>query len=217
LKNINTSDCLACIDPALFAAELFKSLHENDKKENKIVAVNLREIDAHYLSQISTKDLLPPLTNLLNTIATQHEILLVPMHTFGIGGDDRYVLNRLARHINSSNIYVQNIPLNLEEIINTYFHAVFCIGMRFHSVLLQTILNGKNYILDYTNPQNGKIINFLYQIKAFDFYKYRYYSLTSLDKEFFNPSTDVVKYLINPIQICDFRKVYIENLNRLFL
>jgi len=215
-KNINVSDCLASIDPALFSAELFKSLYKNNAKKNKIVVVNFREIDEIYLPKSLAKNLLPLLVDLLQTITTQYETLLVPMHTFGVGGDDRYILNRLAGKVKSENLRVQNIPLSLEETMDVYFNSAFCIGMRFHSVLLQTVLNGRNYILDYTNPVNGKIINLLGQLKALDFYKHRYYSLAKLDGKLFNPTNDIPQYKIDAEQINDFKKIYIENIKKLF-
>ena len=36
--------------------------------------------------------------------------------------------------------------------------------MRFHSVVFQTILNGKNFVLDYTEPRKGKIIGFVDEV-----------------------------------------------------
>jgi Uncharacterized conserved protein len=217
LRNINTSDCLASIDPALFSAELFKLLYKSNEKENKTVAINLREIDVHYLTKTPTENILSLFVNLLQTITNQHEVLLVPMHTFGIGGDDRYILNRLAKKVSSKNLLVQNIPLSLEETMKVFYNSTFCIGMRFHAVLLQTILSGRNYILDYTNPENGKIINLLNQLDANDFYEYRYYSLVQLNKEIFTPTDDISQYKVDAAQVCGFKDIYIENIKRLLL
>ena len=58
-----------------------------------------------------------------------------------------------------------------------YYDAYFCVGMRFHSVVLQTVLNGKNYILDYTEPQKGKIYGMLDELNIVDVYASRYTSL----------------------------------------
>ena len=215
-RDVETSNCLASIDSALFTAELFKSLHKNDEKEEKVVVVNLREIDVHYSSHNATQNLFEVLKNLLQSVANQHNVLLVPMHTFGIGGDDRYILNRLAKEINSENLQVQNIPLSLEDTMNVFFNAEFCIGMRFHSVLLQMILNGKNYILDYTDPQKGKIINLLEQLKAVDFYKPRYYSLANFTKsELFSIENDIPSFVIDKTDIYKFRNIYVAHLTQL--
>jgi len=78
---------------------------------------------------------------------------------------------------NRSNIEVQNTPLTLSETINIFRDASFNIGMRFHSVVLQTIASGKNYILDYTEPKKGKINGFLMDIDSTAFYRNRYISL----------------------------------------
>ena len=107
----------------------------------------------------------------------EREVLLVPMHTFSIGGDDRYILNGIAQSLKLDNITVQNNPLSLEETMSKYYNAWFCIGMRFHSIVLQTLLNGKNYILDYTDPLNGKTVSMLQQLQLQDYYNEHYISL----------------------------------------
>lgn len=61
--------------------------------------------------------------------------------------------------------------------MNLFANAKVCIGMRFHSVVLQTVLNGKIYIVDYTDPEKGKIIGMLKQINAVNQYRERYESL----------------------------------------
>ena len=45
--------------------------------------------------------------------------------------------------------------------METYSDAYFNIGMRFHSVVLQTISREKNYVLDSTEPKKGKTYGFL--------------------------------------------------------
>ena len=60
--------------------------------------------------------------------------------------------------------------------MNIYRNACLCIGMRFHAVLMQTILNGNNIILDYTDPKRGKIIELMRQLDIEDVYKDRYLS-----------------------------------------
>ena len=99
------------------------------------------------------------------------------MHYFEIGDDDRYFLNEIKFSLNKDNIFVQNRPLSLEETVLEYKGANFNIGMRFHSVVLQTIASGKNYVLDYTQPKIGKISGFLNDIDLDNFYASRYASL----------------------------------------
>jgi hypothetical protein len=55
--------------------------------------------------------------------------------------------------------------------------------MRFHSVLLQTIVNGSNYILDYTEIKKGKIVGFVNDIDNDGFYNNRCIHLQKLLKE----------------------------------
>jgi hypothetical protein len=59
--------------------------------------------------------------------------------------------------------------------------------MRFHSVVFQTLLKGNNYILDYTEPDKGKIFGFINDIDDSNFYYNRMVSLhdQSLDLEKF--------------------------------
>ena len=49
--------------------------------------------------------------------------------------------------------------------------------MRFHSVVFQCLLSGKNAILDYTDPEYGKISGFLKEIDPDNYYNIRYYNL----------------------------------------
>jgi len=53
--------------------------------------------------------------------------------------------------------------------------AYFTVGMRFHSVVLQTLLNGKNFVFDYTSA--GKTVGFLERIKAKDHYQNQFVDL----------------------------------------
>ncbi len=105
------------------------------------------------------------------------EIKLIPMHYFYIGGDDRLFLNSILLELEKDNITVQNKNLTLEETMKTYKTAYFNVGMRFHAVVLQTLLSGKNFILDYTEPKRGKISAFINDIDNKNFYADRYVSL----------------------------------------
>jgi len=51
--------------------------------------------------------------------------------------------------------------------------------MRFHSVVLQTMVSGKNFVLDYTEPNKGKIAGFLNDIDPAGFYSDKYICLQS--------------------------------------
>ena len=111
-------------------------------------------------------------------------------------------------------MYVYNKPPTLTETMNLYKNALFCFGMRFHSVLLQTILNGRNYVLDYTDPIKGKIFNLLNQLNVFDKYQNRYYSLVS-DNGCIKVIDDIEKIIIPDNLILDFKNVYVHSLGAL--
>ncbi len=169
------------IDPASIAAIDYLDAHKNTTIANDKIAINFRDVSVegtHYANTHNMEDLL---VQLVENIAQQTSlpILLVPMHTFAIGGDDRIILDKVAKQCNIADVNVQHAPLSTEETMSVFFNAKFCVGMRFHSVLLQTILNGKNFILDYTHPTSGKIIGLLDQLGIVDVYKERYFSLSS--------------------------------------
>lgn len=167
----------SAIDPAIFAADFYLSKHSDSFKEKNVIAANFREPTIEYAGiRNNYIDFMVEFVKRLACIPNM-DIRLVPMHTFYVGGDDRYVLNKIRRYIGQDNIYVENRPLSLEQTMETYRGALFCIGMRFHSVLLQTMLNGKNFIIDYTDPQKGKTINLLRQLQLVDEYKDKYFSL----------------------------------------
>jgi polysaccharide pyruvyl transferase WcaK-like protein len=101
------------------------------------------------------------------------------MHYFTVGNDDRFFLNHVRQQLlpQCPNVHVQNEPMTLIETMEFFSKAKLNIGMRFHSVLLQTALSGKNIVLDYTEPGKGKISGFLQMIDPSGFYKGRYINL----------------------------------------
>ena len=101
------------------------------------------------------------------------------MHTFYVGKDDRKYMSRLALAVNCNKLEVLHKPLSLYELYGVYEKAQACIGMRYHSVVMQTLLNGNNYILDYTEKNKGKISGFISMLKNPDFYTDRYVNIVS--------------------------------------
>lgn len=165
-------------DPAIVCA------HEYSKRENPVfnkqefIAVNYRAFPQEYVSTSLKRDINNEIllfTESLSVFYANAQILLVPMHYFHVGNDDRNFLNDLSIKLNKNNILVQNKPLALSETMDTFSNAAFNVGMRFHSVLLQTALNGKNIVLDYTEPGKGKIYGFLKMIDHTDFFNERRY------------------------------------------
>ena len=155
----------ALIDPAFFAAQYYAHQHPQNG-ESDYIAVNFRDvtIDGAYETQGANIKYLAGIVTQLSDAYPQQDIRLIPMHTFYVGGDDRIILEQVKNSALSSKVRVQHRPLSLEETMGVYRNASICLGMRFHSIVLQSVLNGKNYILDYTDFRKGKIHGMLDQL-----------------------------------------------------
>lgn len=167
---------IECIgDPAIISIENYK--HQNTcNTSEKYVVINFREYPK---SQYGTvlQDAFECECEVVNLLSEKFDnILLVPMHTFSIGGDDRYYLTKIANTLKHKNIKVQHEPINLKQLYEIYSNAYGCIGMRYHAVVMQTILNGNNCIFNYTGKR-GKIRGFLEKINGEEFYKDREFDL----------------------------------------
>lgn len=172
-KKINTS-----YDPAVECVLEYNKITKCNREN--YIAINLREFPREYNKDKNSGNINIDLEKFVSEVSDKfedREIRLIPMHYFHIGTDDRVFLNKIAQHLNKPNITVQNSNLTLKETIQTYQNAYFNIGMRFHSVVLQSIASGRNYILDYTEPRKGKISGFLMDIDKNSFYTYRYTAL----------------------------------------
>jgi polysaccharide pyruvyl transferase WcaK-like protein len=177
-KFFNSKFVDTSFDPAVECALEFNKLHT--KIEQDYITINLRDFPMEYCKRRINKNINEELKFFIREISekfSEREIRLIPMHYFHIGGDDRIFLNRIALELKKENIKVQNPNLTLKETMEIYSNAYFNIGMRFHAVVLQTIVSGKNYILDYTEPKKGKIFGFLSDIDQENFYNERYISL----------------------------------------
>ena len=87
--------------------------------------------------------------------------------------------------------------------------------MRFHSVLIQTIVSGNNFILDYTEPRKGKISGFLEDVDQNNFYKSRYISLQ--DDEI---ATNIFHHVdgtfsLDENHVKNKMKIYVDKLNEI--
>lgn len=176
--SFNPKKTTSIIDPAVLSARCYRLKHPILEREDNYIAVNFRKPPVMEYSGLSFLDEYY-FVNLLFELSKSYDnkIRLVPMHTYDIGGDDRFYLNKIARLAKIDNVVVENCPLSLEETMAIYAKAFCCIGMRFHSILLQTVLNGYNYILDYTDPQKGKIISLIDQLSLRERFRNRYISL----------------------------------------
>ena len=203
----------SCMDPAVFTADYYRRTYP--PKTSDYVAINFRNIAGDSYDDTKSKAYDELFRRIIKTESANNKLRLIPMHTFVIGGDDRYYLNYLSEGMTQS-VDVQNRPLSLRDTMEVYRDARYCYGMRFHSVLLQTILNGNNYILDYTDPTKGKIVGLLESLGIYEQVKQagKYVSLVDGTNEF-STNTGVPVKIANSI-ISDYRSIYISKLKELF-
>lgn len=152
-------------DPAVFS--ILKYKNQNIFSHNSDVSINFRNVTSEYSEQ-HHMDLFEKIINWASE--NFDRVKLVPMHTFSIGGDDREVFAELLYQKNYGNVDSCNYPLSLYDTYKEFANSFACIGMRYHSVLMQTLLNGNNLILDYTEKKTGKISGFLAQLDNQNFY-----------------------------------------------
>lgn len=203
-------------DSAVECTLQYKNLNKQSKQE--YIAVNLREFPLEYSKQKDGKNINKELIQFIENLALKYknkEIRLIPMHYFHVGGDDRIFLNSIAMYLKLDNIKVQNSNLTLKETIEVYQNAYFNIGMRFHSVVLQTVVSGKNYVLDYTEPKKGKIYGFLNDIDKVNFYKKRYISLQEDNINIDILNNEDNKFELNVEEIKNYLDIYIEKLKEI--
>lgn len=213
-KNKNKNIITSSLDPACFALEYFKQNNKIEIDKN-LISVSIRDFPkvCEYNSNNDSKNINEKIVNFIKKISCTYKdkkILLLPMNYCDSGGDDRKIMNKIKYYLDKNNIQVQNTPLNLKETINIFASSYLCVGMRFHSVVFQTILGGKNIILDYTDVKNGKIVGFLSQIGLFSKYKNRYYNLQANSG---NIDLSLIEKNVNNVVNIDFYKnIYLENL-----
>lgn len=208
----------AAIDPAVFALELFKQHYFPLEKQN-IQVVSVRQFPAEYKihSSINGDRIDQKIIGIIHWLAQEKDmpILLLPMHYWGIGDDDRQFMNRIRFATPHPSLQVQNAPLNTVDTMKQFASAATCIGMRYHAVVFQTLLNGKNMILDYTDPQTGKIGNFLEQIQASSFYQTSYLNLQASSPT--ETTFPLIPFTLDSSIIQNFRRQYLHQLQNLNL
>ncbi|MFZ5968928.1 MAG: polysaccharide pyruvyl transferase family protein [Bacillota bacterium] len=187
LEKINNfkidKDVYVTFDPAILPVRKFIENYGERKIDNNI-AINFREFPKGNFQNVDTNQIDKLLINTLEDISKHYEkIILFPMHTFSVGGDDRYYLSKLIFRASSGNIKVLDKPMCLWELFELVYNSNACIGMRYHSVVFQSLLNGNNLIFDYTEASKGKISGFLDIINGKDFYYLRYINIQSLSHE----------------------------------
>lgn len=196
------------IDPAFFAAQYYRQ-HRQSPSDNSHISMNLRDgfvVDEVGKNKFTVADCIDIIKQLIE-LQMNVPIRLIPMHTFHFGCDDRGILNKVAQEINNPSIIVQNEPLSLEQTMQVYYDSALCIGMRFHSILLQTVLNGKNYIMDYTEAVNGKTINLIRQLNLQEKFNDRYVSCENIKRIKIRP--DIEKIIVSDETIDSYENQYI--------
>lgn len=197
----------ALIDPAFIACKCFLEKHKNEVRKRNTISVNFRDValeGTHYSSDKIPDNVFENIIKALYRFNLP--IKLVPMHNFFIGGDDREILARIKRNVGMDNVHLIYEPQSLEQTMSLYYHSKAAIGMRFHSIVLQTMLNGNNYIVDYTDPNNGKIVSMLKQLHLTNSVIGRYFSLYTCQEkpefnleanEFLQIKHSVIEYYLN--------------------
>lgn len=220
--NLNESKIKVSFDPAVECALKFLRDKKYKNKDKKYIAINLRDFPAEYAKEEIKEKINFNLINFIEKISEKFndtEIRLIPMHYYHIGTDDREFLNTIVLEKKLNNVKVQNRILTLEETMESFTDAFFNVGMRFHSVVLQTILSGKNYILDYTEPKKGKISGFINDVDMNGFYSKRFINI----QENINNLIDVENLIINENEKFNYNlektkeslKIYVKELNKL--
>jgi len=203
-------------DPAVECALMYNKLNRKDEK--KYIAVNLRKFPREYVWHTNLNNIDDSLKDFIKSLTEKYQdkkIWLIPMHYFHIGGDDRIFLNKIALDLSKDNIEVQNQNISLKDTIKVYQNAYFSIGMRFHSVVLQTISSEKNYVLDYTEPKKGKIFGFLSDIDKHGFYRDRYISLQHDDITTNIIQNEERRFNFDEQDVIDRLHIYIETLKEI--
>ncbi|MDA8760473.1 polysaccharide pyruvyl transferase family protein [Amylibacter sp.] len=156
------------LDPAVHCANEFRKNNFKNHCE-KSISVSLRSFPEEYSLDQTTASVNLRIEAICREVFNKFDdyiIKLIPMCYHHLGVDDRLFFLELKQRLGRSNIEIQYKPLTLEESMRQFVSSEYCIGMRFHSVVLQTLLNGKNLVLDYTGGSSGKISGFLNDVTA---------------------------------------------------
>ncbi|HSQ42456.1 MAG TPA: polysaccharide pyruvyl transferase family protein [Fibrobacteraceae bacterium] len=169
----------ATLDPAVICSTAFQQKIAGRPRDNSI-CINLRTFPSEYLQGASStvvqqiNAFLQKVVSKLCELYPDRDLHLVAMHYFTIGNDDRRFLSQIKMQL-PKNLHVEVAyrPLSLAETMEKFYASSFCVGMRFHAVLLQTLLNGNNSVIDYTPAGQGKINSFLKDIDSNGYYRQR--------------------------------------------
>ena len=164
LNNYLPNKKIECIPDPAYANILSQrnKLLSNNPKENNVLGISFRG----WPKSGKYKELLE---NHIISIAecTNHyiekyngRVLLIPMNTFYIGGDDRYPLMEIEdKIINKSAVINMTGFYSVDETLQAFAQCSHFVGMRFHSIAIATALGIPTIGIDYIIPQ-GKITHF---------------------------------------------------------
>lgn len=213
-KNVSIS-----LDPSVLTCDIYRKTSTKKALAGNYIAINLRQFPRLYSQDKLTDQISTNLITFVDALASSDQkslLKLIPMHYFHLGGDDRAFLTFVSKSNTNKNIQVQNTPLTLEETLAEFANARKCYGMRLHSVILQTMVNGNNYVLDYTEPKRGKVLGFIKEIDTHNFYTNRYINLQTDQTYTKLLANNTHKFTYSPKQLTERLGVYTHELTTIF-
>jgi glycosyltransferase involved in cell wall biosynthesis/polysaccharide pyruvyl transferase WcaK-like protein/MoaA/NifB/PqqE/SkfB family radical SAM enzyme len=179
VENADRADAICTGDPAACFVEEWKKEALKDQKihNEEYFACFLREITLEYANGESPTNFLAfrerfenELGKLIRRIweKTGLKPLLMPMHTFAVGEDDREFARRFAKtYLPEGEYEIGNKVYSPQDILSVMSRSKFNVCMRFHSVLFAEKLDVPFVAIDYTG--GGKIKGFLEDQNKFEF------------------------------------------------
>lgn len=176
-------------DPAILPCRLFQESHilTSKRKKDSTCSVNFRNFPSATYTTSTSNNIDAFMKNFLSILSENFDVVeLIPQHNFFYGHDDRLILSELRQSLELPNVKVLHYPQSLYDLYESYFEATCVVGMRYHAVVFQTLLNGNNIIVDYTPRERGKISGFMSTVAQYstEFNSERYFNL-------FDPECDL--------------------------
>lgn len=175
-------------DPAIISIDKYLANRDSSLVRENYAVVNYLEYPQNiYRNRSCFK--LDDYRLVIERIAEKFDhVYLLPHMMFCAGGDDRRFLLNVIYESQYTNIEVLQEPISVKNVYELTEKAVACLGMRHHAVVIQTIVNGNNLILDYTEPNTGKTQAFIKDLHT-SFYNDRIFSVQG------NDSFDIDKFI----------------------
>jgi len=166
-QNTDRRDAICMDDPA--AGFVLRNKRAMSSSPQQTIACFLRQITNEYMDDMSIDEFqsfrqkfeeeLGKLVRYMN-VTTGLKLLLMPMHTFAVGNDDRDFARNFAReHLVGCDYTIGDRIYSPQDILLTMQKSRLSLCMRFHSVLFADVLNIPYIPIDYTG--GGKTMAFL--------------------------------------------------------